>query len=225
MQVGDKIVFGNYEWRVLDIQSNAALIITEYIIEQRPFHNCSGDVTWADCSLRKYLNDEFYDKLAAKDKSRIIPVLNKNLDNPWYGANGGGDTKDYIFLLNIEETVCKYFGDSSNNLKNRSAKQRYWFQRKDENNNKRRSTFDGYVWWWWLRSPGRDNRRAVYIHGDGNIGIQGNGTFRYSSNTLHPLTGDNSGGVRPALWLKINPDEEDLRSSNGGNNIRIGGRA
>jgi hypothetical protein len=207
MQVGDKIVFGSYEWRVLEIQSNAALIITEYIIEQRPYHNCSGDVTWAGCSLRKYLNGEFYDNFTAKDKSRIIPVLNKNLDNPWYDAKGGEDTKDYIYLLNIEETVCKYFGDSSKNLKNRSAKQRYWFQRKDENNIKRRSTFDGYVWWWWLRSPGRDNRRAVYIHGDGNIGIQGNGTFRYSSNTLHPVTGDNSGGVRPALWLKVTSDE------------------
>lgn len=95
------------------------------------------------------------------------------------------------------------FGDSSKNLENRSSKQRYWFHKKDINNNKRRSSFEGYIWWWWLRSSGRDNRRAVYIHGDGNIGIQGNGTFRYSSNTIHPLTGDNSGGVRPALWLSL----------------------
>lgn len=112
------------------------------------------------------------------------------------------DTWDYIFLLNIEEVVCKYFGDSSKNLENRRAKQRYWFQRKDKNNNKRRSTLYGDVWWW-LRSPGRDNRRAVYIHGDGNIGIQGNGTFRYSSNIINSSTGDNSGGVRPALWLNL----------------------
>lgn len=202
MQVGDKIVFGGYEWRVLDIQNDAALIITEDIIEQHAYHDAYKDITWADCSLRKYLNGEFYDKFNTADKSRIIPVLNKNLDNQWYGSKGGEDTRDYIFLLSIEEVVCKYFGDSSKNLENRSAKQRYWFQRKDKNNNKRRSTFDGYVWWWWLRSSGRDNRRAVYIHGDGNIGIQGNGTFRYSSNTIHPLTGDNSGGVRPALWLK-----------------------
>ena len=203
MQIGDKIAFGNYEWRILDIQNNTALIITECIIEQRPYHNRSGDVTWADCELREYLNGEFYDKFSEADKARIIPVENMNPDNQWYGSKGGDDTKDSIFLLNIEETVCKYFGDSSRNLENRSAKQRYWFQKKDENNNKRTSKFDGYVWWWWLRSPGRDNRRAVYIHGDGNIGIQGNGTFRYSSNTLHHLTGDNSGGVRPALWLKL----------------------
>lgn len=39
-----------------------------------------------------------------------------------------------------------------------------------------------------LGPPGRDQRRAIYIHGDGNIGIQGNGTYKYSSNTIHPIT-------------------------------------
>ena len=55
MKVGDKIIFDKYEWRVLDIKNNAALIITEYIIEQRSFHDAYKDITWADCSLRKYL--------------------------------------------------------------------------------------------------------------------------------------------------------------------------
>lgn len=75
MQIGDKIVFDKYEWRVLDIQNNTALIITEYIIEQRAYHDAYIDITWADCSLRKYLNDEFYDKFTAADKSRIIILI------------------------------------------------------------------------------------------------------------------------------------------------------
>lgn len=201
--IGGVVSFGGYHWRILDIQGNTALIMTEDIIEQQPYHNRAGGVTWADCSLRKYLNGEFYHKFTTSEQSRIIPVLNQNQDNQWYGSGGGEDTTDYIFLLSIEEAVCKYFGDSSKNLENRSAKQRYWFQKKDDNNVKRRSTYDGNIWWWWLRSPGRDNKRAVYIHGDGNIGIQGNGTFHYSSNTIHPITGDNSGGVRPALWVSL----------------------
>lgn len=201
--IGAIVPFGGFDWRILDVQGNSALIITEDMIGQQPYHNYTGDVTWADCSLRKYLNGGFYNNFNAAERSKIISVWNKNQDNQWYGSRGGEDTQDYIFLLSMEEVVCKYFGDSSRNLENRSAKQRYWFQRKDDNNIKRRSTFDGYVWWWWLRSPGRDNKRAVYIHGDGNIGIQGNGTFHYSSNTIHPSTGDNSGGVRPALWLSM----------------------
>lgn len=203
MQAGDRMVFDRYEWRVLDIREDTALLLTEHIIEQHAYHDRSGDVTWAGCALRAYLNGPFYAAFDEANQSRILPVTNRNPGNPWYGSDGGASTQDRIFLLSLEEAVCKYFGDSSKNLEYRSAKQRYWFQRKDENNIKRRAAYDGYTWWWWLRTPGRDNRRAVYIHGDGNIGIQGNGTFRYSSNTLHPLTGDNCGGIRPALWLKL----------------------
>ncbi len=126
-----------------------------------------------------------------------------NPANPWYETEGGEDTYDRIFLLSLEEAVIKYFGDSRHCLENRSPKQRYWFQKKDHNNSLRRASFDGYIWWWWLRTPGRDKKRAIYIHGDGNIGIQGNGTYKYSSNTLHPKTLDNSGGIRPVLWLNF----------------------
>jgi hypothetical protein len=203
MQAGDKIIFGAYEWRVLDIQNGAALIITEDIAELRAYHDNAVDITWADCELRKYLNGEFYDKFNETDKSRIIPVINKNPDNPWYGTRGGEDTRDYIFLLTIEDVVCRYFGDSSEKLYNQGKNQKYWFQRKDENNSKRKSTFLGCGWWWWLRSPGRANWKAVYIHGDGNVGIQGNSTNRCNISTFHPLNGDNRGGVRPALWLKF----------------------
>ena len=132
MQIGDKINFGKYEWRVLDIQNNAALILTENIIETRPYHNRYVNITWADCALRKYLNGEFYDTFSEVDRAKIMPVTNKNLNNQWYGTKGGEDTLDYIFLLSIEEAVCKYFGDSSKKLYNRGITEKYWFQRKDE---------------------------------------------------------------------------------------------
>lgn len=198
MQVGDKISFGCYDWRVLDIQNNVALIITECIIEQRAYHNAYKNITWADCSLRKYLNGEFYNKFDAIDKARIIPVLNKNPDNQWYGSKGGEDTQDRIFLLSIEEAVCQYFGDSSSKLLNPGKNQRYWFERKDPNNSKRIAMYKSGMRWWWLRSPGRVNIKAVYVHGDGNIGIQGNNILKGNiSEAMY------RGGVRPALWLKL----------------------
>jgi hypothetical protein len=200
MQIGDKIVFDKYEWRVLDIQNNTALILTEYIIEQRAYHNAYKDITWADCALRKYLNNEFYDTFTAADKSRIIPVINKNPDNQWYGSKGGADTQDSIFLLSLEEVTCQYFGDSSSKLYSPGNNQRYWFQRKDENNSKRITINKNDKWyhWWWLRSPGRVNVKAVYIHPDGNIGIQGNNILKGNI-----AEGECKGGVRPALWLKL----------------------
>ncbi len=203
LNIGSILSFGKYLWCVLEIRDSVALIITNEVIEQRPYNERAGDVTWADSSLRQYLNVEFYNEFTEVEKSKVVPILNENLNNQWYGSSGGEDTLDYIFLLSIEEAVCKYFGDSRYNLENRSAKQRYWFQKKDKNNVKRRTTYNSHSWWWWLRSPGRDNKRGVYVHGDGNIGIQGNGTYRYNSNTIHPTSGKNTGGVRPALWLSL----------------------
>lgn len=83
IKIDSSLSLGGYNWRVLDIQNNNALIITEDIIEQRPYHDAYKDITWADCALRKYLNGEFYDKFNVTDKSRIISVINKNLDNQW----------------------------------------------------------------------------------------------------------------------------------------------
>ena len=201
IKIGSSLSFGDYNWRVLDIQDNTALIITENIIEQRSYHDAYKDITWADCALRKYLNSDFYDKFTEAEKSRIIPVLNKNIDNQWHGARGGEDTEDRVFLLSIEEVACKYFGDSSSKLYNPGKNQRYWLERKDENNSKRIARLEAnkeQVWWWWLRSPGRYNVRAAYIHGDGNIGIQGNNVLKGN-----PSDGRCTGGVRPALWLMV----------------------
>lgn len=200
-KIGGTIPFGCYEWRILDIKNKEALIITENIIEHRSYHNAYKDITWADCSLREYLNGEFYDKFTVAEKSRIIPVINHNPDNPWYGSIGGEDTKDSIFLLSMEEVVCQYFGDSSSKLRNPGKNQRYWFQRKDENNPKRIAKLEANqnnIWWWWLRTPGRFNVKAVYIHGDGNIGIQGNNILKGNLSD-----GRCTGGVRPALWLRL----------------------
>lgn len=199
--IGDVINFGEYSWKILDIKNELALIITEHIIDHRSYHDEYKDITWADCSLRRYLNGEFYDKFSTNEKERIVPVLNKNLDNQWYGTYGGEDTTDRIFLLSMEEAVCRYFGDSSAKLYNPGKKQRYWFERKDVNNCKRVGRLESnheQVWWWWTRTPGRVGVKAVYIHGDGNIGIQGNNILKGNISD-----GRCTGGVRPALWLKI----------------------
>lgn len=201
VRIGSLLPFGEYIWRVLDMQGNKALMITEHIIEQRPYHDAYKEITWAECALRKYLNGEFYDRFNEADQSRIIPVLNKNPDNQWYGTPGGADTQDSVFLLNLDE-VCTYFGDSRSKLYNKGKNQRYWFERKDENNSKRLARLldkKEWAWWWWLRSPGRVNIKAAYIWGtDGTIGIQGNNILKGNISD-----GKCTGGVRPALWLKL----------------------
>ncbi len=174
MHIGDAVSFDRYTWRVLDAREGAALLLTEDIVGQRPFHDRAGDATWADSEVRAYLNGAFLEAFAPENRARVVPVTNANPDNAWYGSRGGEDTPDTVFLLSMEECVRRYFGDSGALLDSRSPKQRYWFQRKDIHNPRRAAALLGGGWWWWTRTPGRDNRRAVYIHGDGNIGIQGN---------------------------------------------------
>lgn len=198
-EIGALLRFGGHDWRVLDIDGDKALVIAEHILEQRPYHDAYTDITWADCALRRYLNGAFCERFSAADRQRIVPVVNRNLDNQWYGTDGGADTEDLVFLLSIEEAVCRYFGDSSSKLYDQSRKRRYWFERKDPNNGKRTARLlSGGIWWWWLRSPGRVGVKAVYIHGDGNIGIQGN-------NILIGNLADGwcTGGVRPAMWVRM----------------------
>ncbi len=199
IKIGSLLSFGDYTWRVLDIQNNTALIITEDIVEKRPYHNTYQDTTWAECDLRKYLNGDFYNQFNELDQARILLVTNKNLNNPWFGTYGGEDSQDRIFLLDIEDVVCRYFGDSSDKLQNRGKNENYWFNKKDQNNHKRVAMFKGHEYWWWLRSPGRINRAAAYIHGSpgGCVGINGNSVF------FRSFGPERDGGVRPALWLQL----------------------
>jgi hypothetical protein len=198
MKTGDQVSFGDYDWRVLAVQESAALIITDKIIEQRSYHNKYVDITWADCSLREYLNTGFYERFSEAEKSRILPVRNKNPDSPWFVSAGGVDTEDKIFILSLEELACKYFGDSSSLLHNPKKNQRYWYERKDENNGKRAAILldGGWGSWYWIRTPGRFSVKAVYVFPDGNIGIHGNNILKGNI-----ADGFCAGGVRPAIWI------------------------
>ncbi|MDR1531522.1 MAG: DUF6273 domain-containing protein [Clostridiales bacterium] len=200
--VGSLIDFAGRQWLILDESDSKMLITTKDIAFLSRFHSKYVDVTWADSEIRAKLNTEFYQSFADHDKKRIVRTDISTPDNPWFGANGGADTSDYVFLLSIEEAVGRYFGDSADKLLNRSPKQNYWFQRKDKNNPLRMSRFEGAGWWWWLRSMGKNNKKAAYIHDDGNIGIQGNNIFLCNiSSVFHP-NGSNLGGVRPCMWIE-----------------------
>jgi hypothetical protein len=197
-QIGDVIPFGEYNWRVLDVQGDRALIITEDVLdEKRKYHEQFAEVTWETCDLRKYLNSEFLDKF---DKDKIILTDNKNPDNLWYGTKGGNDTQDKIFLLSLEE-VDYYFGNSGdyssmkrkkyNNGKFLPDNNGYCFSNTHDSSRKA-TNGKGEACWWWLRSPGDDSNYVASVVGDGCVRVLGIYVF------------DNYyGGFRPALWLKL----------------------
>ena len=180
--------FGDYAWRVLDVQNDRALLITEDIIEKRPYYDELTDVTWETCTLRGYLNGNFfYGNFSAQEQALILEITNANLDNQWYGTNGSNPTKDKVFLLSIAEVV-RYFGDSGQ-LKNNNPDSEYWIG--DQYSSERVAKFNNGGFWWWLRSPGYYPFRAAIVDTGGYVGLNGN------------YVGDREGGVRPALWLNL----------------------
>src|SRR5690606_7319558 len=88
MMNGDIITFGNHEWRVLHVKDDRVLIITEAIIALRWYHSKFVDITWADCELRNYLNNTFYQTFDEHEKEKIIAVTNQNPANPWFKTAG-----------------------------------------------------------------------------------------------------------------------------------------
>ena len=138
-------------WRVLDVEreTETALLIAEKPVCERPYHSKWTEITWEQCDLRKWLNEEYYEKtFSEEEKAAILECELKNPDNPNYGTKGGNDTRDKVFLLSIEEAEKHFMNDRD------------------------RSTGT----WWWLRSPGRSGSDAAVVNG-GGVYYGGNGVI------------------------------------------------
>jgi len=198
--VGDIIQFGEWDWRVLDIQNDRALIITKNVIERRPYNvDFAEDVTWETSSLREYLNGTFLQRFTEEELGRIVEAEINNPDNLWYGTSGGESTIDKVFLLSLEE-ADRYFGDSGDyrnrrrmvydsNLKS-WAPINYGFAFTNTYDSDRTAKYDSHISEWWLRSPGRASFRAANVNTGGEVIVSGKAAISVA-------------GVRPALWLNL----------------------
>ena len=217
--------FGDIRWRVLDERDGKKLLLSEYLLdEKKAFHDGEGtspSVTWANSTLRDWLNDEFYRRFSLAERTRIAVTRVENNDNPWFGTPGNIPTYDKIFLLSFEE-ILQYFGDSGQ-LHDRppdDAFHREWWDREytvrinDEYNIARNARmFDGNPYTWWLRSPGYNYGRVgramtvVYItreededYGTSYLSIYGT---RFRGDRYNRYGDLQLLGVRPAMWLYL----------------------
>ena len=78
----------------------------------KPYNEEWTDVTWETCTLRTWLNEDFYTTaFSKKERGYIAETLVKNEDNPEYGTVGGNDTRDKVFLLSIGEATTYFDPD------------------------------------------------------------------------------------------------------------------
>ena len=168
------------EWQILDYdeKNNKALLLSRYLVGSERYMDTGNtmkdeDVTWADSTIRQYLNDNFYNSVFSKaEKSLIKKVKIKNPDNKKMKTKGGKNTSDRIFLLSISE-VEKYF---SENPGKGSISRVGRFRNGDAGE-------------WWLSSPGISQASASYVTGDGKI--------------LGNYHTANFANVRPAIWIDL----------------------
>ncbi len=218
---GDIIKFGAYEqdndytngkeaiqWIVLEKTKKSMLVISKYALDRLPY-NTNGKTTWEKCTLRKWLNEKFYSKAFNKTEQGLIKTVTlENFDNPYKNTPGGNDTKDKVFLLSLFDMRNSDYGFSDEYGtydENRRCAPTAYTKIHTYSYNKTKDGEDAC--YWWLRSPGYYANDAAYVHSGGNVDY-GDGTY------LSLCVGDsdtvddfryNAIGVRPALYIKLNP--------------------
>lgn len=101
---GSVIKFGNKQWIVLDRQDGKALLSLYMADNKHPFHDKKEEVTWENCSLRHYLNNEFMTKTFSQQEQKIVSDTKViNGANPEFGTDGGSDTIDKLYLMSETE--------------------------------------------------------------------------------------------------------------------------
>jgi len=134
-------------WKVLHVSNNYALAITENCVALMPYNQQRKSITWEHCTLRKWLNTEYYNSLPVEIRTRVVEVENSNPDLKKYKTFGGNNTHDKVFLLSIQE-IKRYFGSDSERI----------------------AKYEGADRFWWLRSPGigQDYAAAIDAVGHGS---------------------------------------------------------
>ena len=195
-KVGSYVTFGAYEqdantsngkedieWLVLAKENNRLLVISRYALDCKPYNDKRTDVTWATCTLRKWLNNDFLKAAFSSTEQAMIPTVTVSADkNPDHSNKPGNATKDKLFLLSIPE-VNKYFTSD--------GARRCWPTAYAKKQGAYRSNSSYCLWW--LRSLGYYQYCAADVNLLGSVRNFGDSFC------------DNYGAVRPALWINLEP--------------------
>ena len=183
---GDVITFGTYEqdnntsngkekieWKVLRVEGNKAFVISVYALDCMNYNTSFTETTWAQCTLRSWLNNEFINSaFTTSDQTKILTTTVEPHSNPNYGTNQGNATQDKIFLLSMSE-VEQYSVYACRGTAYTKAVGAYVV-----NNH----------CCWWLRTMGSLSLGACGVYDGGEI---------YTTAITDYF------GVRPAMWIDI----------------------
>lgn len=189
---GDLVMLGTYpqwgddpqplEWIVLDVQQDRALLLSRFGLDSKKYHDVGGSVTWEYCTLRQWLNEEFYDQaFSAQDQQLILETEVTADPNPRYDVDPGDNTYDQVFLLSFNETEYYLPTDQDRLCYPTSYAVMQGAYEK--------GGMGGC--WWWLRTPGESRAFAGSINSDGSVD--------YATGSVNSP----KAAVRPAIWVRV----------------------
>ena len=206
--VGEYVTFGRYEqdndkangkepieWLVLDKQDGKMLLLSKYTLDCKPYHVEWGeDVTWEMCTLRSWLNKEFYNNAFNSIEQSCIKETHVITEDNTYWlsgtSEGGNDTYDKLFLLSVEEALTYFNPDGYEKDPARRTQLTAYAKANGGSASKSDEYFGNAQWW--LRTMGTSQEFASYVNHTGKV--DSNGTSAAS---------DDFATVRPALWVSI----------------------
>ena len=190
-KIGTTIKFGRYndgngisdiEWDIVNVVDGNALLLSKNVLDCKPYHSSSEDVTWETCTIRKWLNNEFFtDAFSDAEKMLVKSVLVLAEKNPSYANTDPGiATQDKVFLLSVNEATTLFTSDEER----LSCSTDYAAQKgvyvEDE----------GFAQWW-LRNSGETQNVATVVTNEGFV-------YDCGVNVEYDDV-----GVRPAIWIKL----------------------
>ena len=200
----DDLTFGRYpqtadgtdatpiEWKVLSVQGNRALLLSRYGLDEMPYHTERIDITWEQCTLRTWLNQDFLNKAFSEtERNAILTSYVDNDQGYWWETDGGKDTEDKIFLLSYEE-ANEYLGvteEDKDNMESRTAPTAYAIRNGAYTSDSWTTEDGNLAGMWWLRSPGDLQSEAADVRTAGSL----------SNRSVN----DSSVVVRPAMWVNL----------------------
>ena len=160
-QVGDVVSFGRYTWYVADKTDGICTLLCQGPAANLPYNDSRTDITWKNCSLRRWLNEDFYNsRFTEGEKAAIVTTHNTFTEaDSSYGMDCGNATDDKVYLFTYTES-------------------------KSVSDEIKRCGID-----WWLRSPGKEQSKAVYVFSGNSWNLIGNEV-------------DYSMGVRPVIRVR-----------------------
>jgi hypothetical protein len=163
----------------LEVNGDEAFLVSRYGLDCKQYHHEFVSMTWENCDLRRWLNEDFLNTAFTPAEQSIIKLSKlANDDNPAYGTPGGNATRDRVFCLSLAEAERYFKNDAERLCRPTALAKAHGASFSD----------DGYCYWW-LRSPGDHQDYASFVGSDGTLYPHGNSPS---------YDGD---AVRPALRL------------------------